>query len=58
LGDAGPLLDAEATRAYRRRIEELREDLDEARRANDLGRIARTTAELNVLREQLTAAAR
>src|SRR5262249_23309725 len=41
LGDAGEVLDAQAKAAYRRRLGELREELEDAERCNDLGRIER-----------------
>jgi tetratricopeptide (TPR) repeat protein len=55
--DAGEgVLDAEARASYRRRIEELREDLDEAERHDDLGRTEKLRAELDTLTQELTAA--
>lgn len=52
--DAGPVLDLEARRAYRERIEELTTDLAEAERANDLERAARCRHELELLRAELS----
>ena len=58
LGDAGALLDARARADYRRRLADLREELEEAERMHDLGRGARARAELEVLAAQLASAAR
>jgi tetratricopeptide (TPR) repeat protein len=55
-GDAGALLDAEAKAAYRRRLEELREDLDEAERFHDVERAARLREELDFLSAELARA--
>lgn len=55
-GDAGPLLDEEAKRAYRRRLEELKDALEEAERFGDPGRAARARAEIEALTEQLAGA--
>ncbi len=55
-GDAGPMLDDRAKRAYRERVEAVREDLDEATRNGDLGRAARARAELDALATELTRA--
>ncbi len=56
LGDAGALLDAKAREQYRRRIGELREELEQAVRFNDTLRAARLRAELEALRDQLAGA--
>ncbi|MDX6199431.1 MAG: hypothetical protein QOJ79_2582 [Actinomycetota bacterium] len=56
LGDAGPILDAQAKAAYRRRISELSEELQEAQEWSDLERAARARAELDALTDQLSAA--
>jgi hypothetical protein len=56
LGDAGEVLDAQAKAAYRRRLIELREELEDAERCNDLGRVERLSAELEALTDQLRAA--
>jgi tetratricopeptide (TPR) repeat protein len=52
-GDAGELLDDEAKRAYRRRVEDLREEIDEAERWNDPERAERATAELDFVTAEL-----
>jgi tetratricopeptide (TPR) repeat protein len=56
LGDAGVALDSEAKAEYRRRIKELREELDEAKQLNDMGRTERLQAELDFLTAELVAA--
>jgi FHA domain-containing protein len=54
--DAGPLLDAEAKVAYRRRLDELREDLEEAEMLNDPERASRARAEIDFLGSELASA--
>jgi tetratricopeptide (TPR) repeat protein len=56
LGDAGVALDSEAKTQYRRRIKELREELDEAKQLNDMGRTERLQAEINFFTAELVAA--
>jgi tetratricopeptide (TPR) repeat protein len=56
LGDAGVALDSEAKAQYRRRIKELREEVDEAKQLNDVGRTERLQAELDFLTAELVAA--
>jgi predicted ATPase/class 3 adenylate cyclase len=55
-GDAGPALDDKAKAAYRRRVRELQEEIDEAQAWNDPERAARAEAELDALTRQLAAA--
>lgn len=55
-GDAGPALDARAKAAYRRRLRELAEDLEEAERFHDTGRAERVRVELDAVTEQLAGA--
>jgi hypothetical protein len=55
-GDAGPALDAAAKQAYRARLEELREEVDEATRWNDTERAHRSQVEIDVLTHELAAA--
>ena len=55
-GDAGPVLDARAKAAYKRRLEELRDELKEAEGFADAGRTNRARAELDVLATQLAGA--
>jgi len=56
LGDAWTVLDATAKAAYKRRLEELREELEEAERFNDPGRAGAAREEIEVLTDQLTVA--
>ncbi len=56
LGDAGPVLDDRARDDYRRRLAELRTELDEAERCNDPGRAAAARAEIEQLTDELRAA--
>lgn len=56
LGDAGPVLDAQAKAQYRHRLEELADDLEEAERWNDAGRAERARSEIDALTEQLAGA--
>ena len=55
-GDAGPILDAEAKVAYRRRLRDLQDELTEAEGWNDPERVARLEAEAEALTDQLSAA--
>ncbi len=54
--DAGPMLDAQAKSAYQGRLEELREELDEATSFNDLERAAHAREEIDFLETELVAA--
>jgi hypothetical protein len=54
--DAGPFLDSRAKAEYKRRIDDLRRDLEEAEQFNDSDRAARFRNEMNVIAEQLAAA--
>jgi len=54
--DAGPILDSQAKAEYKRRINELRDDLEEAKQFNDSYRAARTRSELDAVAEQLATA--
>jgi tetratricopeptide (TPR) repeat protein/KaiC/GvpD/RAD55 family RecA-like ATPase len=56
LGDAGEILDAKAKAAYRERLNELREELEEAERFNDPERAARAKEEMDFLVRELSAA--
>jgi DNA-binding response OmpR family regulator len=53
LGHAGELLDPKAKADYRRRLEELRAELEDARACNDLGRAAKTQNEMEMLSQEL-----
>ncbi len=55
-GDAGPALDQAAKAAYRRRLEELREELEEAESFNDPERAAGAREEMDFLASQLAGA--
>ncbi len=54
--DSNPLLDPTAKAEYRRRIEELREDLEQARRFNDRARTAELEKELEFIGLELSRA--
>jgi class 3 adenylate cyclase len=54
--DQGPPLDAQAKAEYKRRLDDLGAELDEAERCNDLGRIERARQEIDFIKEQLVAA--
>jgi tetratricopeptide (TPR) repeat protein len=54
--DAGPVLDAQAKAAYRSRLDELREDLEEAESFNDPERASRARTEMDFLAGELAAA--
>ena len=56
LGDAGPMLDDQARRAYKRRLEELEADLDEASAMADQGWVARLEHERDLLVTEITRA--
>jgi class 3 adenylate cyclase len=56
LGDAGALLDGPAKAAYKRRIDDLRDELEEAERFNDPGRAAAARQEIEFITSQLSAA--
>ena len=55
-GDAGAMLDPQAKAAYRRRLEDLRDELDEANYNHDVGRAARAQEEMGFLMAELSAA--
>ncbi|MGH9008472.1 MAG: NB-ARC domain-containing protein [Acidimicrobiia bacterium] len=54
--DAGPVLDEQAKREYRRRVRDLHDEIDEAETWNDHERAARAQLELDALTRQLAAA--
>jgi non-specific serine/threonine protein kinase len=54
--DGGPILDSQAKAEYKRRVDELRNDLEEAERFNDSYRAARAHSEMDAIAEQLVAA--
>lgn len=55
-GSAGPVLDAQAKAAYRRRVEELQDDIDDAEACADLERAGRAREELQVYLSELSGA--
>jgi hypothetical protein len=55
-GDAGALLDAEAVQSYRKRLLELKEELEEANGFGDLGRVDRAKSEIDFLTRELARA--
>ena len=55
-GDAGPMLDAQAREAYRRRLRDIEEDIDEASRHGDTERIALAEADRDYLVRELSRA--
>src|SRR5271156_4771189 len=56
LGDAGEMLDDQAKVAYRRRLSELQEDLEEAKAAGNLERAERAEQEIDALTAELSRA--
>jgi hypothetical protein len=56
LGDAGEVIDPQARDEYRRRRDELRAELEEARQQNDPGRVNAARHELELLTDELNAA--
>ena len=55
-GDSGVLLDAQAKAAYRRRLAEIDEDIEDARHLSDSGRVAQAEAERDFLIRELSRA--
>ena len=55
-GDAGPVLDARAKATYKRRLDELQDELKEAEGFADVGRANRAREELDALATQLAGA--
>jgi predicted ATPase len=56
LGDAGEMLDEQAKVAYRRRLSELREELEEAKEAGNIERAEQAEAEIDALTRELSRA--
>jgi hypothetical protein len=56
-GDAGALLDWQAKAEYRQRLEDLREEVDHAERANDRERATKAREEIDFLVDELARAA-
>jgi non-specific serine/threonine protein kinase len=55
-GTLGPVLDAPARRAYQARLAELRDELEQARRFNDLGRSETLQSEMDAVMAELRSA--
>jgi tetratricopeptide (TPR) repeat protein len=55
-GDSGEMLDADARRAYKARLNELRDELEEAESFHDVGRTARLREEMDMLADELSRA--
>ncbi len=55
-GDGGPVLDSQARAEYRKRLEEVREELAEAEEHHDLGRAEAAQAEMEFISRELAAA--
>jgi hypothetical protein len=56
LSDAGPMLDAQAKAEYKHRLDDLRRELEEAKRFNDPAHAERVRSEMDALAEQLASA--
>src|ERR1700720_3501406 len=56
LGDAGEMLDDQAKSAYRRRLSELREELDEAKQLGNVDRAEQVEQEIDALTSELSRA--
>ncbi len=56
LGDAGEMLDEQAKLSYRRRVSELREDLEEAKELGNVARAEQTEQEIDALTRELSRA--
>jgi hypothetical protein len=56
LGDAGEMLDARAKSAYRRRLTEIEDDIEQARALGDTGRAEQAGAEREFLVQELSRA--
>ena len=56
LGDAGDMLDDQAKAAYRRRLSELREELDEAKEMGNVERAERAEQKIDTLTKELSRA--
>ena len=56
LGDAGAILDARARQEYRRRLAELRMELEQAQEFHDRGRVERARQEIEFLTQELAGA--
>jgi non-specific serine/threonine protein kinase len=54
--DAGPVLDAQAKAQYKRRLNDLRQDLNEAEQFNDLDRAVKAQDEMHAIAQYLASA--
>lgn len=54
LGDAGQILDDQARTAYRRRLDEIEHDIDDARASGDLGRMQQAEVERDFIVRELS----
>ncbi len=54
--DAGPMLDAQSKAQYKRRLNDLRQDLNEAEQFNDLGRAVKAQDEMHAIAQHLASA--
>lgn len=54
--DAGPMLDFQAKAEYKRRIDDLRKDIEEAKQINDSHRASRARSEMDAITQHLAAA--
>jgi hypothetical protein len=54
--DAGPVLDAHAKAQYKRRLDDLRQELNEAKQFNDLGRAVQAQDEMHAIAQHLACA--
>jgi hypothetical protein len=54
--DAGPVLDAQSKAQYKRRLNDLRQDLSEAEQFNDLGRAVQAQDEMHAIMQHLACA--
>jgi non-specific serine/threonine protein kinase len=54
--DAGPVLDAQAKAQYKRRLNDLRQELNEAEQFNDLGRGVKAQDEMHAIAQHLASA--
>jgi len=56
VGDAGPMLDREALRQYRKRLADLDDELDDAEAKHDVGRYEKRSTEREALLKELARA--
>ena len=56
LGDAGPILDSQAKKEYKRRLDELRKELEEAKEFQNIEQADRVREEIEAIEDALSAA--